>query len=135
MCGWLCGWECGLVEPFGSCPFFQPTTSFILSPASVTSRHAACILLLTPPAPHPTRLSQPPPNSPTPTPTPPNPKVYRDEATPVEDFFKERGLLLDFEITGGIPETLPRLLAALEPHIARGGGRAAEPAAAAAGAR
>jgi hypothetical protein len=31
----------------------------------------------------------------------------------VEDFFRARGLLLDFEITGGIPETLPRLLAAL----------------------
>lgn len=60
-------------------------------------------------------------------------QVYRDEATPVEDFYKEAGLLLDFEITGGIPETLPRLLAALEPHMK---GRAQqEPLAAAAGGR
>jgi adenylate kinase len=62
--------------------------------------------------------------------------VYRDEATPVEDFFRERGVLLDFEITGGIPETLPRLLAALAPHAARGGAAAEaerEPRAAAAG--
>ncbi|KIY92132.1 hypothetical protein MNEG_15832, partial [Monoraphidium neglectum] len=66
--------------------------------------------------------------------------VYRDEATPVEDFFRERGVLLDFEITGGIPETLPRLLAALAPHAARGGSAAAaeaerEPRAAAEGGR
>jgi hypothetical protein len=67
----------------------------------------------------------------------------------VEDFFRQRGLLLDFEITGGIPETLPRLLAALAPHTAGrlpagggGGGGAADaaaeadaPRAAAAGAR
>ncbi|GBF89362.1 adenylate kinase [Raphidocelis subcapitata] len=59
-------------------------------------------------------------------------QVYRDEATPVEDFFRARGLLADFEITAGIPETLPRLLAALAPHIAaaRDGAAAAEPRAA-----
>jgi adenylate kinase len=64
--------------------------------------------------------------------------VYRDEATPVEDFFREAGLLLDFEITGGIPETLPRLLAALQPHTpagAAGAPQQQEPRAAAAGAR
>jgi adenylate kinase len=64
--------------------------------------------------------------------------VYRDEATPVEDYFRAAGLLLDFEITGGIPETLPRLLAALEPHAAPGGAaerQRQEPLAAAAGAR
>ncbi|KAI8468191.1 MAG: adenylate kinase [Monoraphidium minutum] len=64
-------------------------------------------------------------------------QVYRDEATPVEDFFKGRGLLLDFEITGGIPETLPRLLAALAPHMpAAAAGAVDEPQrAAAAGGR
>jgi adenylate kinase len=41
--------------------------------------------------------------------------VYHAEADPVEQCFQERGLLLDFEITGGIPETLPRLLEALKP--------------------
>jgi hypothetical protein len=60
------------------------------------------------------------------------PQVYRDEASPVEAFFRERGLLLDFEITAGIPETLPRLLAALQPHM--GGRGEAAAAAAAAGA-
>jgi hypothetical protein len=34
----------------------------------------------------------------------------------VEQVFQGRGLLLDFEITGGIPETLPRLLATLRPY-------------------
>ena len=33
----------------------------------------------------------------------------------MEDFFKEDGLLRDFEISGGIPETLPRLLQELGP--------------------
>lgn len=42
-------------------------------------------------------------------------QVYHAEADPVEQCFQERGLLLDFEITGGIPETLPRLLDALKP--------------------
>lgn len=44
-------------------------------------------------------------------------EVYNSAAKPVEDFFRERGVLLDFDIWGGIPETLPRLLKALEPHI------------------
>ena len=44
-------------------------------------------------------------------------QVYEDEATPVEQFFRQRGLLLDFEITGGIPETLPRLHSTLEPFM------------------
>ena len=42
--------------------------------------------------------------------------VYNAEARPVEDFFRHKGLLLDFEITGGIPETLPGLLHVLKPH-------------------
>nr|QKY14980.1 adenylate kinase (ADK) [Polytomella parva] len=45
-------------------------------------------------------------------------KIYSDEAQPVEDFFREKGLLLDFEITGGIPETLPVLTNALKPFTA-----------------
>ena len=44
-------------------------------------------------------------------------QVYEEEATPVERFFRERGLLLDFEITGGIPETLPRLQSQLAPYV------------------
>ena len=43
-------------------------------------------------------------------------EVYNQGAKPVEDFFRERGKLLDFEITGGIPETLPLLYSALKPH-------------------
>jgi len=33
----------------------------------------------------------------------------------VEDFFREHGTLLDFDIYGGIPETMPRLLHAVGP--------------------
>ncbi len=43
-------------------------------------------------------------------------QVYHAEAAPVEDFFRRQGLLLDFQITGGIPETLPRLKALLGPY-------------------
>eukprot|EP00887_Chlorella_sp_A99_P006205 scaffold3.g6205.t1 len=42
-------------------------------------------------------------------------EVYKAQAAPVEQFYRETGVLLDFEITGGIPETLPRLLATLQP--------------------
>lgn len=42
-------------------------------------------------------------------------QVYNSQAKPVEDFFKEDGLLRNFEISGGIPETLPRLLQELGP--------------------
>lgn len=35
----------------------------------------------------------------------------------MEHFFKEAGLLHDFEITAGIPETLPSLLGALKQFI------------------
>lgn len=44
-------------------------------------------------------------------------QVYKEEAQPVEDFFRRNNLLLDFEITGGIPETLPRLHSTLEPYV------------------
>lgn len=43
-------------------------------------------------------------------------QVYRREAGPVEEFYQETGNLLNFEITGGIPETLPRLLGAIHPY-------------------
>jgi adenylate kinase len=42
--------------------------------------------------------------------------AYRAEAGPVEAFFEARGMLLNFEITGGIPQTLPRLARALKPY-------------------
>lgn len=44
-------------------------------------------------------------------------RVYNEGAAPVEAFYRDAGVLLDFEITGGIPETMPRLMAALEPFI------------------
>ena len=43
-------------------------------------------------------------------------QVYRQEAAPVEDVFRRSGLLIDFPVTGGIPETLPKLVKALEPY-------------------
>ncbi len=42
-------------------------------------------------------------------------QVYNSQAKPVEEFFREDGLLRNFEISGGIPETLPRLLQELSP--------------------
>ena len=39
------------------------------------------------------------------------------QARPVEDFYARSGKLLDFEITGGIPQTLPRLLDVLKPQL------------------
>lgn len=45
-------------------------------------------------------------------------QVYHAEAKPVEEVFRKAGVLKDFRITGGIPETFPRLLATLQ---ARGG--------------
>ena len=43
-------------------------------------------------------------------------QVYNAAAAPVEEFFREQGTLLDFDIYGSIPETLPRLLAAIGSH-------------------
>ena len=34
----------------------------------------------------------------------------------MEEFFRRNDMLLDFHITGGIPETLPQLHSALEPY-------------------
>ena len=44
-------------------------------------------------------------------------QVYRAEAKLVEDFYRDLGVLVDFEITSGIPETLPVLLQFLEKYI------------------
>eukprot|EP00897_Mesotaenium_endlicherianum_P002328 jgi/Mesen1/2122/ME000152S01208 len=41
-------------------------------------------------------------------------QVYEDETKPVEEFYRQRNLILDFDVLGGIPETWPRLLAALQ---------------------
>ncbi|CAL5224168.1 g6808 [Coccomyxa viridis] len=41
-------------------------------------------------------------------------EVHKAEASPVEDIFRKAGVLSDFEITGGIPETFPRLLETLQ---------------------
>lgn len=35
------------------------------------------------------------------------------QSQPVEDFYRRRDVLLDFDVGGGIPETWPRLLKAL----------------------
>lgn len=36
-------------------------------------------------------------------------QVYHQEADPVEAFYRTQGTLVNFEITAGIPETLPGL--------------------------
>jgi len=36
--------------------------------------------------------------------------VYKREAAPLEAVFREAGVLVDFAITGGVRETLPRLM-------------------------
>ncbi|PNH03513.1 putative adenylate kinase 1, chloroplastic [Tetrabaena socialis] len=46
-------------------------------------------------------------------------EVYKQEAAPVEDYFRRHGLLVDFEITAGIPETLPRLMPLLHAYAGR----------------
>ena len=47
----------------------------------------------------------------------PPPQIYQLQAKPVEEFFRTAGLLADFEITGGIPETLPSLLDSLQRFV------------------
>jgi len=49
-------------------------------------------------------------------------QVYNEQAAPVEEVFREAGLLVDFEITGGIPETLPILKRLLEPYMQHAAG-------------
>ena len=43
-------------------------------------------------------------------------KIYENESKPLEAFYRERALLLDYEITGGIEHTLPTL----SPAVVRG---------------
>ncbi|KFK36818.1 hypothetical protein AALP_AA4G175300 [Arabis alpina] len=40
-------------------------------------------------------------------------RIYNKMTQPVEEFYKKRGKLLEFELPGGIPESWPRLLRAL----------------------
>ncbi|CAL9236153.1 unnamed protein product [Arabidopsis halleri] len=40
-------------------------------------------------------------------------RIYNKMTLPVEEFYKKRGKLLEFELPGGIPESWPRLLRAL----------------------
>ncbi|KAJ3692906.1 hypothetical protein LUZ60_012001 [Juncus effusus] len=40
-------------------------------------------------------------------------RVYHDQSEPVEDFYRVRGKLLEFDLPGGIPESWPKLLRAL----------------------
>ncbi|EMS68315.1 putative adenylate kinase 1, chloroplastic [Triticum urartu] len=40
-------------------------------------------------------------------------RVYHDLCEPVEDFYRARGKLLEFDLPGGIPESWPKLLQAL----------------------
>lgn len=47
-------------------------------------------------------------------------QIYKAEAEPVENVFRHAGVLVDFEITGGIPETLPVLLSTLESVSSKG---------------
>lgn len=41
-------------------------------------------------------------------------RIYAQESKPVEDYYRRQGKLLDFDVAGGIPQTWPRLLAALK---------------------
>ncbi|CDP04334.1 unnamed protein product [Coffea canephora] len=40
-------------------------------------------------------------------------RVYNEMSRPVEEFYRRRGKLLEFDLPGGIPESWPRLLQAL----------------------
>ncbi|WOK94806.1 hypothetical protein Cni_G03511 [Canna indica] len=40
-------------------------------------------------------------------------RVYHDLSQPVEEFYRNRGKLLEFDLPGGIPESWPKLLQAL----------------------
>ncbi|ESW16512.1 hypothetical protein PHAVU_007G162600 [Phaseolus vulgaris] len=40
-------------------------------------------------------------------------RIYREMTQPVEDFYRNRGKLLEFNLPGGIPESWPKLLHAL----------------------
>lgn len=40
-------------------------------------------------------------------------RIYNELTKPVEDFYRQRGKLLEFDLPGGIPESWPKLLQAL----------------------
>ncbi|CAI9779006.1 unnamed protein product [Fraxinus pennsylvanica] len=40
-------------------------------------------------------------------------RIYNDKSQPVEEFYRARGKLIEFDLPGGIPESWPRLLEAL----------------------
>ncbi|KAK2633837.1 hypothetical protein Ddye_028629 [Dipteronia dyeriana] len=40
-------------------------------------------------------------------------RIYNEMSQPVEDFYRSRGKLLEFDLPGGIPESWPKLLQAL----------------------
>ncbi|XP_073001926.1 probable adenylate kinase 1, chloroplastic [Typha latifolia] len=40
-------------------------------------------------------------------------RIYNDMSQPVEDFYRNRGKILEFELPGGIPESWPKLLQVL----------------------
>ncbi|WOG91236.1 hypothetical protein DCAR_0310484 [Daucus carota subsp. sativus] len=40
-------------------------------------------------------------------------RVYNEKSQPVEDFYRSRGKLMEFDLPGGIPESWPKLLDAL----------------------
>ncbi|KAI3716645.1 hypothetical protein L1987_67659 [Smallanthus sonchifolius] len=40
-------------------------------------------------------------------------RVYNEKSQPVEDFYKAQGKLMEFDLPGGIPESWPKLLEAL----------------------
>ncbi|KAA0034042.1 putative adenylate kinase 6 [Cucumis melo var. makuwa] len=40
-------------------------------------------------------------------------RIYKETSQPVEDFYRRRGKLLEFDLPGGIPESWPKLLQAL----------------------
>ncbi|KAL2485293.1 Adenylate kinase 1 [Abeliophyllum distichum] len=40
-------------------------------------------------------------------------RVYNDKSQPVEEFYRARGKLIEFDLPGGIPESWPKLLEAL----------------------
>ncbi|EFJ45843.1 adenylate kinase [Volvox carteri f. nagariensis] len=46
-------------------------------------------------------------------------EVYKQESKPVEAAFRKAGLVVDFELVAGIPETLPRLMPLLESYVGR----------------
>ncbi|XP_076889262.1 adenylate kinase 1, chloroplastic-like [Bidens hawaiensis] len=40
-------------------------------------------------------------------------RVYKEKSEPVEDYYRKRGKLMEFDLPGGIPESWPKLLEAL----------------------